>query len=123
MYVEEGTGMNRKRAALRLCCYLALALCGGVLLCLAGSGRGIPCPVSLYLHRPCPSCGATRALSALLRLDFKGAAALNPVLALGVYPIAGLLAADDILSAVYVLCTGRERLSMLRFFFGKGQRS
>lgn len=36
------------------------------------------CPVRLVTGYPCPGCGITRAALSLLRLDFAGAATLNP---------------------------------------------
>lgn len=36
------------------------------------------CPVRLVTGYPCPGCGITRAALCLLRLDFTGAATLNP---------------------------------------------
>lgn len=40
--------------------------------------RGIGCPFHALTGLPCPSCGATRAALALLRLDVAGALAFNP---------------------------------------------
>ncbi len=31
---------------------------------------GLTCPVLMLLHIPCPTCGVTRALISLLKLDF-----------------------------------------------------
>ncbi len=33
---------------------------------------GIPCPIAYFLGVPCPTCGVTRALFALLQGDFQG---------------------------------------------------
>jgi hypothetical protein len=38
-----------------------------------------PCPVYSIFHVPCPSCGTTRALSALSRGDFLAAFRFNPL--------------------------------------------
>ena len=35
------------------------------------------CPVQRFLHLRCPGCGMSRALAALLRLDFAGALQYN----------------------------------------------
>ena len=35
------------------------------------------CPVQRFLHLRCPGCGMSRALAALLRLDFAGALRYN----------------------------------------------
>ncbi len=34
--------------------------------------RHIGCPVAWLIGRPCPTCGVTRAMICLLRLDFRG---------------------------------------------------
>jgi len=44
-------------------------LCGAVLLITL---TGIGCPFLRLLHIPCPTCGCTRALTALCRLDMAG---------------------------------------------------
>lgn len=39
---------------------------------------GIACPIRFITSEPCPGCGVTRSLLALLRLDFAAAAYYNP---------------------------------------------
>ncbi|MDD6203708.1 MAG: DUF2752 domain-containing protein [Firmicutes bacterium] len=39
---------------------------------------GIACPIRFITSEPCPACGVTRSLLALLRLDFAAAAYYNP---------------------------------------------
>ena len=51
-----------------------MALVGLVL----GSGV-IRCPVASLTHHPCPGCGSTRAVLALLHLHFAEAFELNPL--------------------------------------------
>ncbi len=48
---------------------------------------GISCPIRAALGFPCPACGITRALSALLRLDFAASFSYHPA----ALPIAALL--------------------------------
>lgn len=42
------------------------------------------CPVAIISGFPCPGCGVTRALAALLTLDFSAALTLNPCIFLWV---------------------------------------
>ena len=37
------------------------------------------CPVSTFLHFPCPGCGMTRAARLLLQLDLRGAFVAHPM--------------------------------------------
>lgn len=41
---------------------------------------GIGCVFQHFLHIPCPGCGMTRALRAVLRLDLRGAWGYNPMI-------------------------------------------
>lgn len=43
------------------------------------TGHGIPCPVYQLSGLSCPGCGMSRALAALLRLDFAAAFGYNPL--------------------------------------------
>ncbi len=43
------------------------------------SSGAMKCPVATLTHRPCPGCGSTRAVLALLHLDVAGAFRFNPV--------------------------------------------
>jgi len=61
----------------------ALLVLGGVLL----EARGGPPLETCLFHRfsghPCPTCGSTRVVLALMRRDWTGALRLNPLVALG----------------------------------------
>lgn len=59
---------------------------------------GLPaCPFRAWLDLPCVSCGATRAVLALSRLDLAAAFAFNPLAALaGVGIVGGGLAAGGL---------------------------
>lgn len=70
---------------------LALVLLGGA----AGAAALVPwlpllarlapgCPFHAWTGLPCPGCGSTRAALALLRGDFTGALALNPLATLAI---------------------------------------
>lgn len=39
----------------------------------------ITCPIKYIMDAPCPTCGMTRAMLALVRLDFKGYVQYNPM--------------------------------------------
>jgi len=54
-----------------------------------------PCLFRSMTGLPCPTCGSTRAVLALARLDLAGAVALNPLAAAGalVFLAGGLIAA------------------------------
>lgn len=43
-----------------------------------GMGIRIPCPLKALMGIPCPGCGGTRVLDALLQGDFLLAASINP---------------------------------------------
>lgn len=51
------------------------------------SGLGLPCVVHSLTGLYCPGCGASRALSSLLRLDFYRALRWNPLL-VALFPFA-----------------------------------
>ena len=51
----------------------AMAALGGIL----WSGV-IRCPLATLTHHPCPGCGSTRAVRAVLSLDFAAALRFNP---------------------------------------------
>lgn len=40
---------------------------------------GIPCPIKAVFGVPCPTCGVTHAMIALLKRDFMGYVAYNPM--------------------------------------------
>ncbi len=56
---------------------------------------GLRCPFAETFHVPCPGCGSTRAVRALVRLDFASAAHFNPV-APFVFGLIGLIGARAI---------------------------
>lgn len=56
---------------------------------------GLRCPFAETFHVPCPGCGSTRAVRALLHLDFAAAVHFNPVAPL-VFGLIGLIAARGI---------------------------
>ncbi len=55
----------------------------------------VHCPVASLTHRPCPGCGSTRAVRAVLSFDFAAALRFNPaapvvVACIGVIALEGL---------------------------------
>ncbi|MEO6419848.1 MAG: DUF2752 domain-containing protein [Polyangiaceae bacterium] len=73
---------------------------------------GLRCPFAETFHVPCPGCGSTRAVRALLHLDFGAAVHFNPVAPL-VFALIGLIATRG----VYLLARegSTQRLSEGRF--------
>lgn len=61
------------KGLLALCLLLALAYA-------AASVLGVGCPIRTVTGVPCPGCGLSRALAAVLRLDFAAAFAQNPMI-------------------------------------------
>jgi hypothetical protein len=56
-----------------------LLLCGAAQATLVSAGwPGWPCPVQQGLGLPCPGCGLSRALAALLRGEWQAALAIHP---------------------------------------------
>ena len=51
----------------------------GVFVWLAGLGIGLPCLLQKYTGLLCPGCGNSRAAISLLKFDFMGAFAYNPL--------------------------------------------
>ena len=109
---------SRNKQFLRLGIYAVLLLLavGYTLLCL--TGRGLPCFFYEHFHLRCPSCGASTAFLALLRMDFGEAARQNPMFAYALYPIAGLIALQDIILCIANLLQKTDRISFLRFICG-----
>lgn len=107
----------RKKQWRRLLLYLLLMLLAGAYLILCLNGRGLPCLFYENFGIRCPSCGASRAGIALLRLDFAAAGQYNPMFAFAFYPIGGLIALQDFALCVINLCRRRDDLSFLRFIF------
>lgn len=97
---------GRRRQLLRLC--LALSL-GGLAYGLACRylGWGLPCPIYALTGWQCPGCGVSRMALCLMRLDFAGAWAANPVI-LCLLPLGAAVAAK--LARQYVK-TGSRRLT------------
>lgn len=73
----EGPG-RRARALLPWLVAGALGCAGGALLAVLPAARPSLCPSRALLGLPCPGCGMTRALAALLRGDFAAAFAFHP---------------------------------------------
>ena len=48
----------------------------------------VPCPLRLFTGLICPGCGTTRMVMAILRLDFKAAYSVQPVLFCALIPLA-----------------------------------
>ena len=65
-----------------------------------------PCPSEWLTGLFCPGCGTTRALHALLHLDFASAMAMNPLLVLSL-PFVALLLANQL----FALPEGWRRLA------------
>jgi hypothetical protein len=98
---------------------------GGVLVVGAGLAAfwlhlGLPTPVCLFREWtgiPCPTCGATRMVAALLSGDVVVAAAWNPMLFLALVAVAGWAVASSVrlafgLPAWRVALARRERVGL-----------
>ena len=64
----------------------------------------IGCPFYYVFGIPCPTCGTTRALICLFRLDIKGYLSYNPA-ALFLLPLPMIVAFDLHRQKRYALCT------------------
>lgn len=73
----------------------------------SATGLAVPCPFRALTGLYCPGCGVTRMCLALLRLDFAGAWAANPVL-LCLLPALALVLGTQ---ALHWVKTGRTRPS------------
>jgi hypothetical protein len=73
---------------------------------------GLRCPLAEFFHVPCPACGSTRAVRALLHRDLASAVHFNPVAPL-VFGLIGLIAARGIFLLAREGST--QRLSAGRF--------
>lgn len=108
----------RRRLIVRLAVYLGLLLIGGFWLALCRRGHTISCLWKREWGILCPSCGATRALMKILELDFAAAFSNHPIFTTAIYPIAFLLCFQDLIFTVRaVFCPGKDKSSLLRFFF------
>lgn len=82
--------LEPKNVARAVAYALAIAALAGVL-----ASGAIRCPFAALTHHPCPGCGSTRSIRALLSLDFVSAFRFNPVapilaIAIGVLVVEGL---------------------------------
>ena len=109
----------RKKLLLRLLIYAAILVTGMIYLLLCLNGMGAGCFFYEHFHLTCISCGAIRALMAILRLDFRTAVSCHPVFTLAVYPIGALIALQDIAVTAWNLLTGKDRLSFLQYLFSR----
>lgn len=103
----------QKARILRLFLYALLPLAFWGVWKLALLRGGSLCLLRLLTGADCPSCGATRAALALLAGDLGTAWAANPIFTAGVYPVAALLIAQDIL----VILLHRKQ-SLIEFLLG-----
>jgi hypothetical protein len=63
----------------------------GIAVFLALAWRGAwKCPTAALFHVPCPTCGATRSVRALMHLDFAGVLRFNPFAIILVPILAGI---------------------------------
>lgn len=110
--------IRRQRLKRRLWIYAALFAAALTAVALAFLGLTPACVFYARFGVLCPSCGATRALLDLLRLNPAAAIARNPVFALAIYPIAFLFAAEDLIVTAVNYRRGYGRLSLLQFICG-----
>lgn len=74
-----------------------MAYAGGIgAIAMVLASGAIRCPFATLTHQPCPGCGSTRAIRALLHLHIADAFRLNPVapivaMAVGVLVVEGLV--------------------------------
>jgi hypothetical protein len=71
-----------------------LAVCAALALLLFPTQSFYRCPLAFVMHVPCPTCGITRATSALLHLDVAGAWHMHPLVFLVVPYLVTLIAFD-----------------------------
>ncbi|MBQ7364797.1 MAG: DUF2752 domain-containing protein [Clostridia bacterium] len=69
--------MKKRIVTLSAVCLAALALAVGYLVLWRLTGYGLVCPIKHFLSLDCPGCGITRALYALLTLDFRAMLSAN----------------------------------------------
>lgn len=96
----------RRRQVLGLCLALGLGGLAYGLVC-RYLGWGLPCLIYALTGLRCPGCGVSRMALCLMRLDFAGAWAANPVI-LCLLPLGAAVAAA--LARQYVK-TGSRRLA------------
>ena len=60
------------------------------------TGWGLPCPLYMMTGLQCPSCGISRMLVSLFKLDFAAAFSYNPYMLFAVPLVLGLLAIYEI---------------------------
>lgn len=66
----------KKKQIVTACAVVFVALVAELLLYLC---TGTNCPIKALFGVPCPGCGMTRAVFALLQLNFSGAFAMHPL--------------------------------------------
>ena len=88
--------------------FIMAALLAGYAVFAAVTGFGFECPIRALTGLLCPSCGMTRALADMVRLDFAGAWHHNP-LSLSLLPAAGVCVLAFAARYVY---TGKTDLSL-----------
>ena len=73
---------------------------------------GIPCPTSLLFGVQCPTCGATRSLSALLRGDLALSVAYHPCgVLVAVAVLAAIIAPNELRAAYHRIANQLESRS------------
>jgi hypothetical protein len=75
----------------------------------ARGGRTVLCLFKRVTGEPCPACGGTRAVAALVSGDARGAVAMNPLVAVGSVLFAAWLAGRLLLGRGVVLERGERR--------------
>jgi hypothetical protein len=113
----------QKKQRNRLCILFILLCAGAVYALLCRAGLGIPCLFQSFWGITCPSCGASRAALALLRLDFTAAVEANPLFALAIYPLGAFLFFQDMAVCIWNLAKGERRLSFLRYLCREKEES
>ena len=103
---DADKGARLKKALFHLS--IMVALLAGYAVFAAVTGFGFECPIKAHTGLLCPSCGMTRALADMVRLDLAGAWHHNP-LSLTLLPAAGFCVLAFAARYVY---TGKTDLSL-----------
>ncbi len=104
-----------KKLVWRVAIYIAIILITWFYLILCKRGLGIPCFYKQYFNIQCISCGATRALSSLLELDLRSAINLNPIFALFIYPVIGIVILQDLIICIINVCSKKTMQSVISY--------